>query len=67
MTVSSQLLEYLYEQNGPMKAGLLIKQFCEATGTDVTIAEVALSRLLNRGDVATDRELALSGRAKQAA
>ena len=67
MAVSTSLLEYLYKQTSPMTAGALIRQFCQATGTDVTIAEVALSLLLNRGDIATDRELALSGRTKQAA
>lgn len=67
MAVSTQLLDYLNKQKSPMNAGSLIRQFCKSTGTDVTTAEVALSLLLNRGDVATDRELALSGRAKQAA
>lgn len=65
--ISKEMLEFLSARNQPTEASNLIREFCKAKSISLTEAEVALSLLLNQGDVFADREMKLEQHAAQAA
>lgn len=65
--ISGLMLQFLRARNQAMDAESLIREFCKANGTSRTEAEVALSLLLNQGDVFADREMKIEQHAPQAA
>jgi hypothetical protein len=65
--ISRKMLKFLRDRNQATDASTLIREFCKAKSVGLTEAEIALSLLLNQGDVFADREMKLEQHAAQAA
>lgn len=59
LALSARILTFLAGNGGQMDAGTLVRSFCKAEEVEVTDAEVALSLLLNQGEIIADREMKL--------
>jgi hypothetical protein len=65
--ISGQMLQFLRDRNQATDAATLVREFCKAKSIGLTEAEVALSLLLNQGNVFADREMKIEQYAAQAA
>jgi len=65
--ISQEMLQFLHEQNQATDAATLVREFCKTKHIGLTDAEVALSLLLNQGDVVADREMQIEQNAARAA
>ncbi|WP_213215381.1 hypothetical protein [Roseibium polysiphoniae] len=58
------LISFLRKMKKSEEAGHLIADFCLQTKTDRSLAELALSSLLNRGEVTPNRDMKLEAKAE---
>lgn len=65
--ISNEMLAFLRGRDQATDAATLIREFCKATGTGSTEAEIAFSLLLNQGEIFADREMNIEQHAPQAA
>ena len=65
--VSDEILEFLGQRDSSVGAGTLIREYCNETSVDPTVAETALLLLLNKGSIITNHDLKLEKGSAEAA